>query len=1461
MKKARGFHPAVEHWFELTHTEPSPPQRRGWPAIIAGQHTLIAAPTGTGKTLAGFLPAIDALIREGCQSPLPDEIRVLYVSPLKALGNDIAKNLQQPLQAIASSLSELGYPEVGIRTKTRSGDTPSSERQALLKRPPQILVTTPESLYILLTSGGGRKVLSSVRTVIVDEIHALLPDRRGAHLSLSLERLAALTGKPLQRIGLSATQKPIEEVARFLVGSAGPGQPEIPCTTIDCGHRRTMQLSLQLPDSPLEAVMSAEVWSEVYDRLAALIRENTTTLIFVGNRRLAERLSRHLAERLDEPGPAPDGKSNVAAHHGSLAKEIRLDAEMRLKAGQLRALVATASLELGIDIGSVDLVCQLGSPRSIASLLQRVGRAGHHFGGIPRGKLFPLTRNDLLECAALLQCVNSGQLDATRAADAPLDILAQQIVASAASEDWLDSQLLAMIHRSHCYRQLKQETYFTVLRMLSEGFDTQRGRRAALIRHDPITHQVQGRKAARLIAVTSGGAIADNTDYRVVLEPEETHIGSVGEDFAVESMSGDIFQLGNASWRILKVETGVVRVSDAQGQPPTIPFWLGEAPARTDEVSAAVSLIKEQLHEQLSAANSPNDLEQCVGVWTQTLGSVAAQQLVEYLAAAQKSLSVLPTRNTMVVERFFDEAQNTHLVIHSSLGARVNRAWGLALRKRFCRNFNFELQAAANEDAIILSLGPTHSFQLETIGNYLNSKTVGGVLEQALLDAPMFAIRWRHNATRSLANPRFQSGKKVPAYLSRIRADDLLATAFPDQQACLENIVGEREIPDHPLVAQTLSDCLTEAMDAEGLVQLLQRKEQGEIQFVYRDLTEPSPLAHEILNANPYAFLDPAPLEERRTQAVMTRRFADPHTASDLGQLDIAAIERVCEQAWPDAETPDELYEAITLLGFITPEEATAHYKKNQLTSLQTQGRLTLVSSSLGHKLYVSAERYTALIALLDAEGLQRASQPPLQLPAALMTPRTPEEAWVEILRARLECLGPVTRAQLAQPFAVNQNNQPAVLERSMEQALLTLEGMGSVMAGHFRPTVAEKQWCDRALLARIHRYTLQRLRREIESVDGACFLRFLFAWQHVGPEHALEGREALTALLEQLEGYSAAAAAWEPGILAVRMKQYQPHFLDEHCHSGRAIWARLSPSASSGTARTLSTTPIVLCSRETFQWLSRDCETQPGAELSAPAQQVQEALRNQGASFLQDLQRLLPTRTELENALSELVAAGKVSSDSFSGLRGLLPQAKRKSRPGNRNRRALLSGLESAGRWSILRREQLEPPGNSVQPPVIDPSDSLHCERWAHLLLRRYGVVFRAIVEREKAPAWRCLLRQFRRLEARGEVRGGRFVARLSGEQFALPEAIPLLRKQRKPSGAPREICLSACDPLNLAGGVIPGRKVSASPGNYLLFVDGVLLASLEAGNAHFERELAEPEKQRLVARLRQGPSNLIKI
>jgi ATP-dependent Lhr-like helicase len=1479
------FHPAVANWFRRTFASPTPAQVEAWPAIRSGRSTLIAAPTGSGKTLAAFLAAIDDLVRRGIEAALPDETAVVYVSPLKALSNDVRINLEAPIAGIRDELLQLWLPDVEIRTFVRTGDTPQADRDRMRKRPPHIVVTTPESLYILLGSESGRRMLSTTRTVIVDEAHALAPNKRGSHLALSLERLDALCGRRVTRIGLSATQKPIEEVAKFLTGSQGElpeivrpddlalrrpplrgddeergANDEVDCKIVDTGHVRERDLALELPDAPLEAVMSGDVWEQVYGKLEALIRQHTTTLIFVNTRRMTERVAKNLSERL--------GKEAIAAHHGSLAKELRFDAEQRLKRGELRALVATASLELGIDIGDVDLVCQIGSPRSIAAFLQRVGRANHDVGGLPKGRLFALSRDELVESAALLDAVRRGELDALAIIPNALDVLAQQIVAEVACQEWTEDALYELVRNAYPYSTLKRDDFNAVVRMLAEGYSTRVGQRGAYLHRDAVNGVLRARRGARLTAITSGGAIPDTADYDVVLEPQATMVGTVNEDFAVESLAGDIFQLGNMSYRILRVERGRVRVEDADGAPPTIPFWLGEAPGRTDELSHSVSRLRENVATKLD----DDGLTETIG-WLDRergFGENAARQIAEYLAGAKAALGVLPTGTELAMERFFDESGGMQLIIHSPLGSRLNRAWGLALRKRFCRSFNFELQAAATEDAIILSLSTSHSFPLDDVAKFLHSNTARDVLIQALLDAPMFGVRWRWNATASLALPRFQGGSKVPPQLQRMKGEDLLATVFPDQVACLENIVGERQIPDHPLVAQTLYDCLHDAMDVEGLERLLRGLESGEIRIVARDLTEPSPLAAEVLSARPYAYLDDAPLEERRTQAVTSRRWVDPATAADFGQLDAEAIDGVREEAWPEARSADEMHDALMTLGFVTAEEVSRNPGWSKLLDgLAAARRATRIrrpresgdpaplaagAEALGSRfggddegLWVAAERLPQFIAVhANAERT-----PAIEAPSEYAsTEWTPDKALVEILRSRLTGLGPVRVAELAASIGVTTSD--------IDIALAALEGEGYVMRGQFTPGTSETEWCERRLLARIHRYTVRRLRREIEPVEARDFMRFLASWQHVAPDARVSGPDALASVLAQLEGFEAPAGAWESELIPARVAGYEISWLDDLCLSGRVLWARLrgGKAARNGTetpssAGPVKATPIVLLQRRHLADWSTLGGLAPGAEpaVSSRAKAVADYLADHGASFFDETlsgTRLL--HTELEDALGELVASGLVTSDSYSGLRALLvPSSKRPPTSRRRGRRASLFGIADAGRWAVVRRVSA----------AKEKSDGDVTELVARTLLKRYGVVCWRLLANEAAwlPPWRDLVRVFHRLEARGEIRGGRFIAGLSGEQFALPEAVAALRaiRHRKPDGQWIAVC--GADPLNLVGSLLAGTTIPAVTGSRVLYRDGVPVAKLVAGDVTLLEAMDEPTEAIARAKLLRGP------
>ena len=1449
------FHPAVSGWLAARFGRPTEVQRRAWAVTSQHRHALIAAPTGSGKTLAAFLAAIDDLVTEGLREGLDDSVHVLYVSPLKALSNDIRRNLQEPLEGIRAGLAATGLPDVGIRDAVRTGDTPAAERERMRRVPPHILVTTPESLFILLTSPSGRAMLKTVKTVIVDELHAVAGSKRGAHLALSLERLETLCERPPVRIGLSATVKPLDAMARFLAGAR-----DEPVEVIDAGHVRRRDLALEVPRSPLTAVMATEVWDEMYDRLAELVGAHRTTLVFVNQRRVAERVARHLAERL--------GEAHVTAHHGSLAREHRLDAEQRLKGGQLRALVATSSLELGIDIGDVDLVCQIGSPRGINAFLQRVGRAGHAVGAIPKGRLFPLALDDLLECAALLDAVARGELDRIRVPHEPLDVLAQQVVAEAACAEWPVDRLYEALRVAAPYRGLARERFDQVVRMLADGYSTRRGRRGAYLHFDAVNGVLRARRGARLAAVTNAGVIPDQFDYDVVLLPEEHRVGTLNEDFAFESLPGDVFQLGNASYRIVKVETGKVMVEDARGQPPTMPFWLGESLGRSDELCHAVSRLVETAEAGLDAAATPQEGLAACRRWLEEalhLPPAAADQLASYLATAKAALGVLPTQRRIVLERFFDDVGDMHLVIHSPHGSRINKAWGLALRKRMCRAFDFELQASALEDSIVLSLGPSHSFPLEEATRLLKSATARDVLVQALLDAPMFGTRWRWNATASLAVRRNNAGRKVPPQFQRSDAEDLLTVVFPEQQACAENLAGEREIPDHPLVAQTLDDCLHESMDADGFVALLARIERGEVEVAARDLAAPSPLAHAVLNARPYAFLDGGAAEERRTKAVSTQPFMDLDGAADLGRLDPQAVAQVCEEVRPSPASADELHDALVVHAFLADGEV--GMPAAFVGELERQRRIATLLVPAGPALRVAAERLHEWQAVWPGAPVV----PPIDAVGGAPPPR--DEALRELVRSRLELLGPVTAAALAAPMGL--------AARDVEGALLRLEAEGAAMRGRFTDADAE-QWCDRRLLARMRRRTRERRRADVQPVPPAQFIRFLFRWHGIAGAGGVEprvGEGGLLDTLRQLEGFAAPASAWEDDLLAARVADYAPAMLDRLCAAGRVAWwrpvARPAERAGEGEAAARRSgpvrgTPIVLGEREALaHWRvagaadargsatgaarpagAGDATGEPQPPLTGKAQAVHDALRAHGASFVADLRHdtgLLGV--QVEEALGELVAHGLVASDSFAGLRALVMPAE--ARQKLRRRRPGHEPIDEAGRWSLAR-------GPRVPAPVPGALAAPHVEHIARVLLRRYGVVFRRLLEREDGlPPWRELHYVYRRLEARGEIRGGRFVSGFSGEQFALPEAVPALRKAGAPAAHER-VSISAVDPLNLAGILTPGEKVARLPGNRLLFDRGVPVAVASAGEVRFLASLDAAgqweAKQQLIRRQRPG-------
>jgi ATP-dependent Lhr-like helicase len=1447
-------HPLVQEWFTARFSTPTEPQERGWPHILAGHTTLISAPTGSGKTLAAFLACINRLVCKALAGELRDRTEVLYVSPLKALGNDIQKNLEIPLGEILQMAGERGLLMPQIRTAVRTGDTLMKDRVAMLKRPPHILVTTPESFYILLTAEKSRAILRDVETVIVDEIHAVADDKRGVHLSLSLERLEALTGRRPVRIGLSATQKPIEEVAHFLAGSLDPQKPRPDPVIVNVGHRRKLDLGVEVPATELGPVASNEMWDEIYERLVQLVNSHRSTLVFVNTRRLAERIAHRLGERL--------GEENVAAHHGSLSRKLRLEAERKLKEGQVKVLVATASLELGIDVGTVDLVCHISSPRSIAVALQRVGRSGHWRGAVPKGRFFVTTRDDLAECAVLVHAIRRGELDRLIFPEASLDVLAQQIVACCASsgssttvdtsgehanfdtntnDGWDEDELFALVKRAYPYRHLSRKTFDEVVAMLSEGIASQRGRYGAYLHHDRINHRLRPRRGARLAAITSGGAIPDNALFSVVAEPDGANVGTVDEDFAVESLAGDIMLLGNTSWRIRRVESKTSRmlVEDAHGSPPNIPFWRGEAPARTEELSLQLGELRRAISDRLPGVvpvegwrNLPVVAETVAWLGEECgLDFSGAEQLIQYTIEGRAVLGDVPTQTTIVAERFFDEGGGMQLIIHAPFGGRINKAWGLALRKRFCRGFNFELQAAATDNGLNIALAEQHSFPLADVFQFLHSETMAPILEQAALASPIFGTRFRWDATRALALLRFRGGKKVPPQIQRMRADDLLASVFPDVAACQENIEGDIKIPDHPLIREVMKDVLTEAMDIDGLAAVLRGIESGRIRCIAVDTPVPSQFSHEILNANPYAYLDDAPLEERRARAVEMRRVLPASVLEEVGALDPAAIAQVQQEAWPDVRDADELHDVLHTLVMVpegssqfpvlsSPEELSAGVLRDSSSWREFFERLVgenraLVAEFAGLRYWIAAERVEWFQAMHPAETGHS--------PVTTTAPDA-DDAVLKAVQGWIAHLGPTTASEIGELLALRASE--------VEKALLRIEASGAILRGKFRSAKPgnsaknepETEWCERRLLARIHRLTVATLRKQIAPVTAAQFMNWLLRWQHVAPGTQVRGEHGTLEVIRQLQGFEIPASAWERFVLGRRISDYDPAQLDQLCLTGVVGWGRLSPHPA-----TLETTvvdengrehrrrviptrvaPIAFFVREDADWLRPH---HPGAEdsassfLSPVAQVLLELLKQRGALFFPDMVRATGRlKAEVETGLWELVAAGLVTADGFENLRALVtPKSASGSGIGKVRR-----PRHAPGRWSLLHTEG------------ADRDRSVESCCW--MLLRRYGVVFRDLLVREtNLPRWRELQIGYRRLEDRGEVRGGRFVDGFIGEQFALPVAVESLRAQRKMPLNAERVVIAAADPLNLVGIIVPGERIPAISGKSVVFRDGV--------------------------------------
>ncbi len=1581
------FHPVIQDWFRSRFRGPTEPQEQGWPHIAAGRNILIAAPTGSGKTLTAFLAAIDRLFQQSESGELTDTIRVVYVSPLRALSNDMHRNLEQPLAEILALAAEQGLKVPPIRVGLRTGDTPASKRAAMLKRPPHLLVTTPESLYLMLTSPKSRETLRSVETVIVDEIHALVRDKRGSHLAITLERLSTLCPRPPQRIGLSATQRPMDQIAQFLVGvptvespatASAPPQSEKmdyrdpqraidspirnpssdaskktfdareKTVVLDVGHRRELDLGIEVPPSDLGAVCMHEQWAEVNTRIVELVRSHRATLIFVNTRRLAERLTHQLSELL--------GEEAISSHHGSLAYKHRHDTEQRLKSGELKAVVATASLEMGIDVGYIDLVIQIGSPRNIATFLQRIGRSGHALGLVPKGRLFALTRDELFECMAIMRAIQKGRLDIVPIPVAPLDVLAQQIVAEVASQEWNTDDLFVMVRRAAPYRDLSRYEFDRVVKVLSEGMTPGGERSRVFLHHDQVGRRLRARPGARLAAIANAGAIPEVFSIRVVTEEDHTVVGSVDEDFGTESQSGDIFLLGNTSWRIRYLRGGDLFVTDAGGAPPTIPFWRGEAPGRTYELSEEVSQLREDLEQRLE---DPAAAEEWL-VLEAKVNPDAAHQAVEYARAQKAAIGLLPTIRRVVFERFFDESGGMQLVIHAPFGTRITRAWGLAMRKRFCRSFDFELQANADDDGIVLSLGPQHSFPLESMFPMLHPRNVQAMFEQAVLVVPIFQNRWRWNATRALQVSRARNGKKVPPALQRFRSEDLLTAVFPKLTGCQENVVGDIELPDHPLVKQTMDDCLYEAHDMEALKEVLGRAERGEIEFIARDTREPSPFSYELINANPYAFLDGGEVAERRARAVSTRRSLSVESVEDLGRLDPEAISQVVAEAQPLVRNADELHDAL-LSRILLPDIEGLEWREF-FDELMVDGRATVVTREVneneqastastssaadpsklsGRQLnlgepsktqtsWAATERIPAVLAAFPQAKLN----PVVKVPAEVRHDWESTDARVALVRGLLETCGPITGETVAERIGITASQANAALE--------ALEGEGVILRGHFSerrekesgtsprtngatgaagethvdplttsqipnscpadsavcdvdeesrvfPSESSTEWCHRRLLARIHRLTMDGLRKQIEPVGVDVFVRFLTRQHGVSWSHRRGGANGLFEVIAQLQGLDIPSVAWERDILSLRVENYQAEWLDELCLTGEVGWGRLYPpprsvDKSKPMVSLTRVAPVSFFLREDAPWL---CARAPEIDLSgmsSPARQVYDLLRTRGAMFAADL--MVATRMlndHLDDALGELVSRGVLTADGFAGLRALVGEKPTPSRKLNRQKVERKRTSKAAiGRWSIradtkicvepepaatktpnkrgptvaeASRPQAPPSPTSDTPSPPEKIDERKvAEDWAWQLLRRWGVVFRDLLAREDgAPTWFEILQVLRRLEARGEIRGGRFISGVAGEQFALADSVHQLRRLRDEGSTQEIIVISAADPLNLVGIITRHERIPRTASNRVAYLDGVPIACLQGGDVRWLGEARRDLIPTILERLRQ--------
>jgi len=1370
------FSAPVRDWFRSAFAQPTDVQERGWREVAAGRHALMAAPTGSGKTLAAFLWCLDRVASE----PMPvdaERCRVLYVSPLKALAHDVDRNLRSPLVGIRRQMESLGLQPPDIAVAIRTGDTPADARRSMERHPPDILITTPESLYLLLTSQA-RRMLASVRWLIVDEIHSVAATKRGSHLALSLERLCALTKVEPQRIGLSATQRPLEEVARFLGGTNRD------VAIVDAGRLKTMEVSVEVPVDDMARLSAQDdggaiqnsIWPAIYPRLLELVQQHRSTIVFVNSRRLAERL----AARLNELA----GEDLVRAHHGSIAREQRLLIEDQLKAGQLRGLVATSTLELGIDMGAVDLVLQVEAPPSVAAGIQRVGRAGHSVGEVSRGVIVPKFRGDLLETAAVVEGMLEGRIESTIVPRRPLDVLAQQIVAMCAMDEWKVDELGALVRRAYPYADLGPRSLETVLDMLSGRYPSDEfAELRPRIVWDRVAGTIRGRAGAQRLAVTNPGTIPDRGLYSVNLLDDGRRVGELDEEMVYESRVGETFVLGASTWRIAEITNSQVLVTPAPGEPGKIAFWKADAPSRPAELGLALGKMVRELRA-LSPDAAARRLHERAG-----FDDRAVKNLLAYLDDQAAATGTVPDDRTVVIERFRDEVGDWRVCVHTPLGGRVHAPLALALEARLQAKLGVDARALWTDDGVALHLPDVESppqvddllFDPEEVSELVTSQLPGSAL---------FAARFRENAARSLLLPRRRPGQRTPLWQQRMRSAGLLQVAG--------------NYPDFPILAETWREVMSDHFDMEALTAFLTRVRSREVRVVAVDTERASPFASSLLFAYVAEFMyeGDAPLAERRAQALTLDRdlLAELLGSEDLRELldpeAIAEVELELQGLLPERfpRDADEAHDLLTRLGDLSDTEASSRGVMSEwLQSLERERRVAVLRIA-GESRWIAAE---------DAGKYREAvgASLPIGLPDAFLDPGSrPLES---LIRRYARTHVPFVAGDVARRWGISESAAGA--------ALGALVARGEVIAGEFRRSAHGREHCHPEVLRMLRRRSLAALRREVESVSPEVMARFLPEWHGIGSRAS--GMDRLLEVVFQLQGLSLPASVIERDVIATRVSNYNPRLLDEFISMGEVVWAGRGPLGSNDGRVAL--------------YLRGDAPRLiPDAAADRPVEEVHERIRahlgSRGASFFRDIYNACGGGDEevVLDALWDLVWTGEVTNDTFSPLRLIGPSSRR---PARRPRLPRLTQPRAAGRWSLIA---------SLVGSGANATERLHSE--AGVLLQRHGVLTRdAVVGEGWAGGFASLYPVLRAMEESGRIRRGYFVEGLGGSQFALAGAVDRLRSMR--DAPARIVALAATDPANAYGAILSwpasdGRMARAA-GAYCVLDSGRLVLYLEKG------------------------------